>query len=248
MYKERFRIWIEKSLDLKEYSINRYVNGILNLDVWLKDTGMVLPSIYTINDINIINTIMENEAFIEKNKKENRMYSAALNHYKNFLEEFNDSINKGREEIEFANDVEETLLKIPKETLIIKDEKESVPKQGSQQRKVFKRNPKKSAESIIYADFKCEVDSNHKSFISNKTRENYCEGHHLVHMSKQFKFENSLDVHANIISLCPNCHRTLHHGIKDEKDPLLTKLYEERKNRLDNCGINITLEELLGFY
>jgi len=62
--------------------------------------------------------------------------------------------------------------------------------------------------------FTCEVDSNHRSFISKKTRENYCEGHHLVPMGKQSSYNYSLDIHANIVSLCPNCHRILHHGVK----------------------------------
>lgn len=56
-------------------------------------------------------------------------------------------------------------------------------------------------------------------------------------------FCNSLDVPANIVSLCSNCHNEIHYGKKF--DLLISKLYEERKEDLKEAGIYFTLEELL---
>ena len=65
-------------------------------------------------------------------------------------------------------------------------------------------------------------------------------------MSQQDNFENSLDVQANIISLCSNCHNQLHYG--EEIEGLLKKLYEARKLELQAAGIEITFQELLSMY
>jgi 5-methylcytosine-specific restriction protein A len=73
----------------------------------------------------------------------------------------------------------------------------------------------------------------------------YTEPHHIVPMSKQDYFENSLDVEENIISLCCNCHKQIHLG-KGFED-MLRKIYAERKDVLKK-GIEILLEDLILFY
>lgn len=72
------------------------------------------------------------------------------------------------------------------------------------------------------------------------------EAHHLIPIGEQSKFSFSLDVDANIVSLCPNCHRKLHHG-KDIKEDLF-KLFNARKDLLKKSGIEITFDELLELY
>lgn len=66
------------------------------------------------------------------------------------------------------------------------------------------------------------------------------EGHHLIPMKKQSEFDVSLDVYANIICLCPICHRLLHYGITSEKEYLADKLFENRQTRLIHSGIDIS--------
>lgn len=60
------------------------------------------------------------------------------------------------------------------------------------------------------------------------------------------KFDVSLDVEENIVSLCSNCHNHIHYG--QGASELLTKLYYERKEALNSVGLNISLEELLSYY
>ena len=67
-------------------------------------------------------------------------------------------------------------------------------------------------------------------------------------MQFQDLFENSLDVEANVVSLCVACHKKLHHVMFSEKEELVAYLYEQRKNRLAKCDVNITKETLLELY
>lgn len=65
-------------------------------------------------------------------------------------------------------------------------------------------------------------------------------------MSEQDHFEHSLDVEENIVSLCSRCHNEIHYG--ENADVLITKLYYERIELLNNKKIDVTLDELLSFY
>jgi 5-methylcytosine-specific restriction protein A len=50
------------------------------------------------------------------------------------------------------------------------------------------------------------------------------------------------------VSLCSHCHNLLHYGRFEDKEPILEKLYEERKEALSKCGLNVTLEQLKLYY
>lgn len=112
----------------------------------------------------------------------------------------------------------------------------------------IKRNTTTLTNVIITNEYSCEYNPEHKTFISERTGENYVEGHHFIPLEHQDDFENSLDVESNIISLCPNCHRLLHYGTLNEKEVILENLYNERKERLENAGISITFKQLLKYY
>ena len=74
------------------------------------------------------------------------------------------------------------------------------------------------------------------------------EPHHLIPISEQSNFNVSLDVEANIVSLCSNCHNCIHYGVTKEKLIILKKLFLDRKDRLLQCGIDITFNQLLNMY
>ena len=71
------------------------------------------------------------------------------------------------------------------------------------------------------------------------------EGHHLLPLSQQHNFTTSLDVYANIICLCPICHRLLHFGTDKDRIQAISKLYEKREFRLENSGIKITKNDAI---
>ena len=80
------------------------------------------------------------------------------------------------------------------------------------------------------------------------------EGHHLicctVKISQEIwkKYNRNIDTEANIVSLCPTCHRQIHFGNKDEKSKIIETLYNKRYKDLKKIGIDITLEELEKIY
>ena len=111
------------------------------------------------------------------------------------------------------------------------------------------RDPKKSWMALCHAEHKCEIDKAHPTFTSKTKNVDYTEPHHLVPMeySGDSRFACvSLDVPANIVSLCSNCHNQLHYGKDIEKQ--LRNLYDARMERLEKAGIVITFEELLSLY
>ncbi len=112
----------------------------------------------------------------------------------------------------------------------------------------YQRDIQKSSEAIKLANFLCEIDNDHHTFISNSSLKPFVEGHHLIPLSMQEEFQHSVDITENIVALCPTCHRLLHHGVDSEKEPLLLKLWSERKELLHKKGISIDTITFLSYY
>ncbi len=111
-----------------------------------------------------------------------------------------------------------------------------------------KRDPKRAADALARAEYKCEFNQEDKTFL-RKNGKHYTEPHHLIPISKYKDFHgNSVDVMENIVSLCSHCHNLLHYGRLEDKKPILEKLYEERKEALHICGLDITLDQLFDYY
>ncbi|CAH0298791.1 HNH endonuclease signature motif containing protein [Peribacillus sp. Bi134] len=114
--------------------------------------------------------------------------------------------------------------------------------------KVWKRDPVVAKRVLKKADFKCEIDNGHITFISKSTDTPYMEAHHLIPMKYQNEFQNSIDVDGNVVCLCPNCHRKIHHGTNDDKKELIQTLYTKRFKLLQKWGISKELKNVLSFY
>lgn len=112
--------------------------------------------------------------------------------------------------------------------------------------KTYPRDRQTAINALAHANYECEIDATHPSFIRKKSEKKYTEPHHLIPMAFSEEFDVSLDVEENIVSLCSNCHNQIHYG--KDADVLLRKLYEERKDALASVGIKITLERLLEMY
>lgn len=114
--------------------------------------------------------------------------------------------------------------------------------------KGFVRSPIVSAAAIRNANFSCEIDESHWTFISKAKKQKYVEAHHLIPIFYQNKFKFSLDVVVNIISLCATCHRMLHFGVAEQKRTLLKSLFNKRKDSLRSRSISIKDDEFLALY
>lgn len=114
-------------------------------------------------------------------------------------------------------------------------------------RDIPKRDPQRAADALAHAGYLCEYDNTDRTFL-RKNGKPYTEPHHLIPISKYRDFEYSVDVMENIVSLCSHCHNLLHYGRFEDKKPILVKLYNDRKEALANCGLEMTLEELESYY
>ena len=90
--------------------------------------------------------------------------------------------------------------------------------------------------------FSNDKKRNHNTFISGRGV-NFSEKHHFVlhsYLKEHTDLYNRLkyDDH-NLIFLCPNCHRQLHHGLAEDVKKMLNIIYEKNKEWFD--------KELLSF-
>lgn len=106
---------------------------------------------------------------------------------------------------------------------------------------------KKGKSVIKHSGYTCIFDKNHETFIKEDgTR--YMEVHHIIPVSKQRLFAKKLDTRANLVSVCPTCHRKLHHGKKADVDAMLEILYKERFMALSKSGLTVTIDDLKSYY
>lgn len=109
-------------------------------------------------------------------------------------------------------------------------------------------NPERTRNALWNANFKCEINPNHSTFINKITNKQYMEAHHLIPMNKQWAFEFDIDVPENILCLCPTCHRKIHLAEDDQKREILQQAFNIRKDALPKRGISIDFEALCAFY
>ena len=112
--------------------------------------------------------------------------------------------------------------------------------------KTYPRDRQISVNALTHAEYRCEIEETHPTFIRRNSDKPYTEPHHLVPMAYADQFSVSLDVEENVVSLCSNCHNEIHYGKDAEK--LIRKLYKDRKQELETVGINVSLAELLKMY
>lgn len=112
---------------------------------------------------------------------------------------------------------------------------------------VPRKNRMVALQSLERADYKCEYDPEHMTFITNKGKP-YVEAHHLIPIREQDRFDYYLDNSANIVALCPNCDKALTLGTDELKETILRKLFYSRIEHLERNGIEITFSELLEMY
>lgn len=98
--------------------------------------------------------------------------------------------------------------------------------------------------------YKCELETYKgcRYFTSKTTKHNYVEVHHFVPREFRNNFENSVDVLANYITLCPHCHRMIHLATDRERVDIIRFIYSQRKERLKKCGLEVEFVDLLNFY
>ncbi len=129
--------------------------------------------------------------------------------------------------------------------------KKKAPIKGKSGKALVPRSKIASERALMLANYRCENNQNHTSFLSKRTNTNYVEAHHLIPLSHYYddEYNHSIDVSSNIVSLCPTCHKCIHLGNDEEKLSILIKLLsDERKKRLSDAGILVDIEGLRSLY
>lgn len=132
----------------------------------------------------------------------------------------NDSLDE-----EYQDEIEKVLLGSTDNTISLNGRIQTTTINS---RVIYQRDPRLAVMRFKTADYKCEINSSHNTFISQSTNLPYMEAHHFIPMKFQHTFETALDNLENIISLCPNCHRGIHHAITEQKFELISNLYDKR--------------------
>lgn len=227
--KEYYVRYLRDIRGAKTSTINHYLGALNTISKYLVEKNKIEVSIYEIEELGeleIVRSYLYGQAdFVEKDERGNRMYSAGLNNYIRFA--------KGEEFKNVGRQVARLDIVVPVSGL------------GTTTVSSWKRNGIIKKQSIEMANYMCEVNSVHDTFIAESTHKRYMEGHHAIPMKNQGNFSVSLDVYANIVCLCPVCHRLLHYGLRSDKESVLNRIYAERIERLKQSGIVLSKEEFV---
>ena len=225
--KEYYVRYLKSVRNVKDSTVNHYIDALNYITKFLIQKEKLHRSIYEITDIGeleIVRTYLKSDGdFLALDKRGHQMYSAGLNNYFKFaIGEGFRSINDEIRNLDIEFPVKE----------IVRTEKSS-----------WMRSNIIKAQAMEFAGHSCEIDACHHTFTSKSNGHQYMEGHHAIPMKAQNSFKTSLDVYANIVCLCPICHRMLHYAIDDEKKVLIDQIYYKRADRLANSGIKLSRED-----
>ncbi len=210
-------------------TVKHYFDALNNISRRLKEKSLVQENIYEIADIDTLfqlrDILYSDPDFLQADERGRRMYSAGLNNYCRFA--------SGEGFSEIAEKIK--TFDIP----VSKDKNLTITKT------IWKRSGVLRTQAFELANYKCELNGEHETFIAESTHKPYMEGHHALPMSLQDRFTVSLDVYSNIVCLCPLCHRKLHYGLTEEKTPMLDIIYSKRSLRLSKSGIEISRNDFM---
>jgi flagellar hook protein FlgE len=176
-------------------------------------------------DFNLLKNSLYDDIVIGANKVKDNLGRMRIIFKKNYFSDAISTIVKAKFNDNYTNTV--------KKTENILDFYSIDYEQHSLEKHTINNKPKRNQLFIKMAleqsNYKCEACSDHFSFIKPDNNM-YTEGHHLLPINNkaQKDFDIFLDHPNNIFSLCPNCHRKIHHAKEIDKRSLIDILYSKR--------------------
>ena len=227
MLQEFFKRYVRLK-GLSERTVGHYITGINSINSILEKYDFPIKNIFetkTVADLEAIKLfLLSNVEFQDKNRIGHNMYSVSFRHFCEFVcgdyEFFNRNIQR----------------------MDIVAEKPAIVTSTTT---AYRRNQIIVEQSLEGAGYCCEHNAEHQTFVAKATNHAYMEGHHLIPMKYQDNFDCSIDVYANIVCLCPICHKLLHYGQTREKSFVAEGLFEKRQERLIQSGIDISKQDFL---
>jgi len=221
--------YLKEIRGVSDSSVKHYFEALRYISKKLKEMGHLKQDVYEIADLEELERLRTilyaDEDFIALNERGKRMYSAGLNNYFRFA---------------CGEDFKNAHAAIQKLDVPIAPESAVVVSHTT-----WKRSGILRTQSLELAGYSCEFDSSHRSFVAENTNKPYMEAHHAMPMNLQPSFPVSLDVYANIVCLCPVCHRQIHHGLKQDRTEMVKRIYDTRGERLAHSGIVLSKDEFV---
>lgn len=225
---EYFEQYVKVTRGITDSSVGHYITGLNSINALLVKYGFPIKSVFEIGtreELEAVKAFLEtNSEFVKKDAVGHHMYSVAFKHFYRFACEDNDF---------FQENIQAMDIVVPK------------PKSVVTTTAKWKRNQIVINQAIEGANYRCEHNDAHNTFVARSTGKAYMEGHHLIPMRFQPAFENSLDIYANVVCLCPTCHRLMHFGRNSDKSYVAEALYEKRAGRLSKSGIDLPKTDFL---
>lgn len=228
MLLEYFKQYIKITRGVTDKSVGHYITGLNTINSLLAKYDYPIKNVFEVKSVEDLDGILlfltNNEEFKKKDSVGHNMYSVAFKHFYRFASEDKEF---------FSNNIANMDILVAK------------PQKITTTSTAWKRNQILIAQAIDGAHHLCEHNREHLTFTAKSTGKTYMEGHHLIPLKYQSEFTCGIDVYANIVCLCPVCHRLLHFGTDSEKTYAAEKLFDERKERLIHSGIDISKKDFL---
>lgn len=237
---EYFRKFIVDVQGLAPSSAKHYAQALDTCSRFLRNEKLIASDLYSVDTLTELRTLRDKlfalPEFVAQNSTGNHMYSGGLNQYIKFAEFQVAGDKKSRKTAPLQPMVDIAKMDIP-----------VAPPEALPQKREYRWNRDRIiVEQVLLVDkYLCEIDPQHKTFVARRNDQPYLEGHHLIPLARQKEFDVSLDVYANIIGLCPNCHRQLHFGRQSEIRAILKPIYDVRAARFHNSGLELSKDEFL---
>lgn len=231
--KQLFCKYLTEVRGLSARTVEHYLTSLNVVTGYLRDNSYLgeQKSLFEVADLDTLLTLRNNllsiEDFRQKDERGNRMYTAGLNNYLSFAQatDFGALPHKGAE------------LDLPRELGAASTTTASQWGRSS----ILRR------QALESAHYQCSLDETHETFEVENTCHPYMESHHAISLRYQSEFSHSLDVGANLVCLCPLCHRKLHYARLNLRKELLVCLYDMRAHRLDNCGLSVSKDKFISY-
>lgn len=227
--KKYYSSYLKNVRGVSDSSVKKYLDALNHISRRLREMGLIQLDIYEIGDLDRLFKVREalyaDNDFVAADKRGNRMYSSGLNNYCSFAS------GEGFHGIQLDTAALDVPV-VPEAAVVV-------------EQTVWRRSGILRIQAFEMAHYLCEMDASHKTFISGSTNKPYMEGHHLLPMNTQDSFSVSLDVYANIVCLCPICHRKIHYGLLDDRVSMIKQIFDCRVSRLANSGIEISKKDFV---
>ena len=225
---EYFKQYMKITRGITDKSVGHYITGINSINSLLQKYDFPIQNVFqiaSINELNAVKVFLEGNAeFQQKDTTGHHMYSVAFKHFYRFACEDNSF---------FSNSISAMDIVIAK------------PKTVTTNSTRWRRNQIIITQAIEGAKYQCEHNPAHMTFTARSTGQAYMEGHHLIPMKYQSQFDCGIDVYANVVCLCPTCHRLLHFGRDLERRYAVEQLFDLRNERLIQSGIDLSKNDFL---